>query len=1163
MLVLFLSLLPYRAFGQGEPFYPNDPYFFYNAIERPAFPGQWHLANQAPSSMDFFSTSQQMWFTLENAEIDAGLLGAWELGYTGEGVVIGIVDGGVDGAHYDIAPNYSADLSKNFSANPDLAAAPQAPRGGGDNHGTAVAGVAAARGGNEMGGTGAAPYARIAALRINLGEETPEDPEPGIQDFLDAYYWQSGVNPATGAIEGVAAIHVKNHSYGPDEPFVFEDEKSNAALTLTAENGVIHLFAAGNERGAPSEDSNKIMLSNNASVINVAALGSDGSFSGYSNYGSSVFVTAPSNSLIPKAEGLEYIGFNITTTDRTGDNLGYNRYSLDLNPDGDPDDLFPDTGYTSTFGGTSSATPLVSGIMALGKEANSEMDVRMAKHALTETSTVVDRDDDSESSFGGWRENQAEKWFNPNYGFGNIDAGAFVEMVRDVAYVTQQTSFTIENEFEVGKPIPDNDPQGLTETFHLGEAEANQPLEGVEVTLGLTHSYMGDLASWITSPSGMVSCILYPHAGNEAKFEEDMWTFLSNAFWGESGVGQWTLNLADTAEGDVGIWYGYAVKFLMGEMEMLQPGLMTQGADINAVSLTIGKPGTVYHIPAQRVFQVRRNVVVNGGSLVVDGQLTEAPGAFGNHFYLHAGTLGGRGTIHASRGLTNTGGTVSPGNSVGSLALVGDYTQGPAGTLFIEVESPTSNDLLAVTGSANLDGTLQTSWVGGPVKAGTYGAILTAGNGVTGQFTTLLTELTPTLAFKPFYDTPNQVYLVAERNYMSDAMRGYLTPNRLAVATMLNSVAPSATGDLDNVLDVIDAIPTHAGVAAAYDQLAPKGSEATFRAGVSTAAFQSENVTQRLSEIRRGMRGAGRDERRLVGEPILLASASPSLMGMPPQAHQDERWGVFVKGGTVYGDQRDTPERPGYSFTSSGVTTGVDFDFTEKFTAGVLFGYTNSRADVDNLGSKANLDGYTLGAYGTWYSRGFYADGQIGYGWSDHRNTRRIALPGLSRSATSDPSGKHFLLYGGAGYEFKRNSWTIVPSASLRYTHLAVDGYTESGAGALNLSVDRQKTESLQGSIGGRLYYTWETEKTFLMPGIRVSYGHEFLRGSRNVTSRLAQGSSPFIVQTLAPHRNFLLCGAGLSMSLKSGASFQIGYDAQLGSGYTAHGVSAIVRLPF
>ncbi|MDD3844847.1 MAG: autotransporter outer membrane beta-barrel domain-containing protein [Syntrophorhabdaceae bacterium] len=153
---------------------------------------------------------------------------------------------------------------------------------------------------------------------------------------------------------------------------------------------------------------------------------------------------------------------------------------------------------------------------------------------------------------------------------------------------------------------------------------------------------------------------------------------------------------------------------------------------------------------------------------------------------------------------------------------------------------------------------------------------------------------------------------------------------------------------------------------------------------------------------------------------------------------------------------------------------------------------------------------------------------------------------------------------GGTGYELSSGRWTVVPNLSLQYINLGIDSYTESGAGALNLDVDRQKTESLQGNFGGRLYYTWETAKSVIMPGISAAYGHEFMRGSREITSRLAQGSSPFSIDTVSPDRNFLLCGAGVSMFMRNGASFHMGYDVQIGENkYMVQSINGVVRISF
>ena len=1175
LCIAIVLLSPFCVWGREDfdPFSPDDPYFSYSSALRPGFPGQWHLVNGGPSFINFYSRQFNSTIRMVNSGVSAGLLGAWNLGYTGSGVVIGIVDDGVDGSNYDIAPNYRADLSMNFSDNASLAAAAQGPQKSGDNHGTSVAGVAAARGGNGMGGTGAAPYAQIAGLRINIGDVTAADPVVSEQNYLDAYYWRSGVNPTTGAITGTAEIQVKNHSYGSDDPFSGSSAAMDLSLTRTAANGVIHVFAAGNERGGKTEDANRGDPSHNSSsVLTVAALGSDGGYANYSSYGASVFVTAPSNRS-------DYTGFGITTTDRTGADLGYNAWSA-ANTKGDRDELFPDTSYASGFGGTSSSTPLVSGIMALGKEANPEMDIRMAKHALVKTSTVVDENDASVSSFGGWRTNAAGNRFNPDYGFGNITAGAFIEKVLNVGYVTEQTSVT--KNAAVGVAIPDNDPAGVNRTINVTAGEAAQPLEGIEVGLTLTHDRAGELTATLSSPSTMASKILYSTSHLSAdrqdatKLSNTSLTFLTNAFWGENAAGNWTLNVADIDDTNstVGTWNSYNVKFLMGEMVMLTPGVMTQGVDINALSLTIINNATTYTIPAGRTFQVSRNVMVDGGTLIVNGQLTEKAGAYGNLFGLYSGKVGGTGTVNASRGLHNTGGTMSPGNSIGTLNLVGNYTQSGQGKLLIEVESTTSNDLLAITGRASLGGVLQTSWLGGgtPAVGTVFGAFLTATAGVSGRFASLFTNITPTVVFKPHYEVANQVYLIVERDYLNQALSTYLNTSQRSVASMLNSVAASATGDLDSVLSIIDTIPSYNQVADAYDQIAPRSNQVDTTMGISSAVFQAGNVTQRLSDVRHGVRGTnpgstfirnsgfireGRDR------PVLIASASPDLTGMLPGRDED-RWGIFAKGNAVSGDQRDTPDQMGYSFTSAGVTMGMDYRLTSNLVAGLLFGYTGSRADVDNNGSKMKMDGYTFGAYGTWYSGRFFVDGQASYGWAGYKNTRRIVFPGLDRTASSSPGGSQFTLYGGTGYELSSGRWTVVPNLSLQYINLGIDSYTESGAGALNLDVDRQKTESLQGNFGGRLYYTWETAKSVIMPGISAAYGHEFMRGSREITSRLAQGSSPFSIDTVSPDRNFLLCGAGVSMFMRNGASFHMGYDVQIGENkYMVQSINGVVRISF
>ncbi len=96
------------------------------------------------------------------------------------------------------------------------------------------------------------------------------------------------------------------------------------------------------------------------------------------------------------------------------------------------------------------------------------------------------------------------------------------------------------------------------------------------------------------------------------------------------------------------------------------------------------------------------NVTLDGGTLN-----TGTTDATAGSFNWVSGTYG-TGTHVGS--LSNAGGTLSPGNSPGLTEVTGDYDQGPAGSLLIEILGTTAAsqyDVVDVTGSATLDGLLE------------------------------------------------------------------------------------------------------------------------------------------------------------------------------------------------------------------------------------------------------------------------------------------------------------------------------------------------------------------------------------------------------------------------------------------------------------------------
>ncbi len=495
-------------------FVPDDPYFHKETPLGWTGRGQWHLKN-------------------ENTSIDANVSEAWSNDVTGAGVTIGIVDDGLETTHDDLSPAYVASNSWDFG---DDDADPN-PFWSDDNHGTSVSGVAGARGGNGSGVVGAAPYASLAGLRIDYSNQTTVM-------FVDATLYHS--NGPTNA------VHVKNHSYGVSWPYIAAAAERAALATSTA-SGTMHVFSAGNERNGglyDDPDSNRKEPQNSPDSITVAALGFDGAYSDYSCFGANIVATLPSSDI--------YSTDAITTVDRTGA-PGYN-------PDPAWGDTFPDTDYTSTFGGTSSSAPLMSGILALGKQAQPELNTRFAKHLLARTCVMVDPTDSTDESDGGWRTNPACYAFNQNYGFGLVDASAFVNAATQYTGVT---ALLIESTptVSVGETIPDNKTSGVTRTFSITNTT---PLEEMLVTLNVTHDYNTDVEVHLTAPDGHRSRLTKQYVTSGAGYDID-WTFCSHAFWGCNPQGTWTLNVSDRAKFLAGTWNSFSATARMGELISVAP----------------------------------------------------------------------------------------------------------------------------------------------------------------------------------------------------------------------------------------------------------------------------------------------------------------------------------------------------------------------------------------------------------------------------------------------------------------------------------------------------------------------------------------------------------------------------------------------------------------
>jgi proprotein convertase subtilisin/kexin type 2 len=471
----------------------------------PLFSEQWHLEN---TGQDGGTIGE-----------DAQLVGAWQAGFDGDGVRIVIVDDGLEIGHEDLFNNCPPGQSHNYiNGSKD-------PTGGA--HGTSCGGVAAAVAGNDLGVSGAAFESLLIGYNVLQNPTSSNVANAMTRDA--AKNWVS--SNSWGAADGLGVPQASSQTWRT----AVESGLANGRDGL----GLIYLWAAGNGglTGVnPGDNSNCDGQANYHGVIAVGAVGDDGERASYSENGANLLVCAPS-------EGRG--GHAITTVDRTGAG-GYN--------DGAQVGDYLDPNYTNTFNGTSSATPLAAGVVALMLEANPDLTWRDVRLVLAQSARQNDAAD------VGWLANGAGHFFNHRYGFGVVDADAAVTLAQTWVNVGAQVVANPPASAP-NLPIPDADPvTGVSDTIDIAGSGIGS-IEHVEIVFDAdNHTYVGDLIVFLTSPSGSISLLNEPHNVNGANVPFNGWVFGSNVHMDEPADGTWTLTVRDAFPGDTGTFKSWRLK---------------------------------------------------------------------------------------------------------------------------------------------------------------------------------------------------------------------------------------------------------------------------------------------------------------------------------------------------------------------------------------------------------------------------------------------------------------------------------------------------------------------------------------------------------------------------------------------------------------------------
>ena len=487
------SLLP--AATPIGPGYDNDPFVSQ----------QWHLNN----------TGQKAF--ARNAGIagnDIGAIASYRAGFGGRGVKVAVVDSGLELQHEDLSGNVVPGSWNFLNATSD----PTSTATTGD-HGTSVAGLVAAVRNNAVGGMGVAPTASLNGYNYMAAQN--------VANFVASTGAGTGGNgPRSND------VWIFNQSFGVSTttPFtpstIREAQYLDGVTNLRGGLGAVYVKSAGNgysdfdANTAPDcSASNAAHVScENASMdpyntfpenVVVAALDANGKRASYSTAGASIWVSAPggeygmSGNLTCGGSACPAYAFDpaMITTDQTGCSAGFATSSTIGSPF--------DTGqfgnghcsYTNGFNGTSSAAPVVSGVVALLLEANPSLTWRDVKAVLASTASQVDAaiapttrslSDGTYVLEPGWITNAAGHPFHDWYGFGAVEVDRAIAMA--LAYTPGslpplQNTGWITGTVQGTGVIPDASVAGALATVAVPKGLT---IEAVQVKLATDHPFLGD-----------------------------------------------------------------------------------------------------------------------------------------------------------------------------------------------------------------------------------------------------------------------------------------------------------------------------------------------------------------------------------------------------------------------------------------------------------------------------------------------------------------------------------------------------------------------------------------------------------------------------------------------------------------------------------------------
>lgn len=1112
---------------------------------------------------------------------------AYDRGYTGAGIVVGVSDSGLAINHPEFKDRgfefvryfggYTLPIGDIWG---DLLNKYVFPIDDPSGHGSHVSGI-------------------IAASRDGVGMHgVAYDAKLVVAGIGDVSGW---VNPSGDAFYPhliMSGARIINNSWGSGsisdmtpENLTLEKlivEVKELGINEVLKTGTLLVFATGNDNA--NQPSIQAVLPYyfpelTANWVAVNALTLDGKESSYGNecgVAKNWCISAPGGDVIDNfpTSVINNGVFSVNVPGSLDDSI--NALYHDFYPN-----VFPEAGGNYTrMSGTSMAAPHVSGALAVILQAFPYMKMEQIKLTMFTTATDI-----------------GAPGVDEIYGWGLLNLGKAIDGPG-------QFTKNWEVDTQGFSSVWNNDISGIGDLVKLGEGTLQ--LTGENTYTGDTHLNGGILAVSKETNLGRNGNPLQFNGGTlkfDANFDltrnleigNSGGTLHINDFtktqssnisgsgqFGITGGGSYTLDRPNSQQGGLAVsgnsqvnvaddsFIGFAgskVTLNNGRLDLL-PGFITAASGQFNRPLEIGD-GNSTIITEGQTFSYTGSVINGSGLLSFEGPAF----TMGSNLSLNSGwngdftvpdglILSGRGYILGSL-LVN--GILSPGNSPGTMTVVGSVTQSSGSSLNIDIDGTGigngagNYDRLILTGAGSIytaDGSLNAILRGITAPAtntftpalGQGFRIVSAEGGVTGSYATFTQPVTGLMS-------GTRMDLV----YGSHALTLYATPssyiNLAAAGVQTNSTRQSIGGILETMrpdpgVRLSDSITktlfdnlasqSAGNLPIAFDQLA----------GVGYAQLIGMNRENVRFIANQAMTIAGNQRRNHDWRNETLSDTDNSEVF---NAGDTKVWGTAIAlvsswGGDRYGH--------GMHDTLGGLMGGVQKRIDEQTNAGYSVTYASSSPDMrDNMGSGAMQNLQLMGYASKTYDSGFYLQASAGAGGGQIDAKRYVSV--LNNRYQHDIYTSNVSTAIMAG-------WSDVTAQNIRYetelglSYLALHhfGFNDRGGDALNqLNVDGNTSHSLMGSIGANISLPFEANHVNWLTVISGSIHHELGDVRTEFDARMLDQT--YEVKSGAIGRDRLNLGLSLTGQVARNTSITFNVSHQTAENWNATAAAFAIKTAF